>query len=291
MLLNERHRTNEVFASFFLNESANKQDEFGIARDVDCVEPVTIDSGVMEVEFGLWKPCIQGGIANEFGDAYKGCGLFQQSFSVPQEVVSGAAFAEGVVAGGDIEAMQRDDQWYVEFSGNGQRLHGVDCEMGMNDGGVGGTQAADEISFHRDLSIEAGGELIGEFIAIAKQYVGLRILQAWVGAAQSNHHGTIAAQARGLFHDEGLAWSEKAFAKYKSGVHKGLSETAARGMSRWASGVIAAGVAGETLWRSGCDADPVMLYGERRPPIQLHAGPREWFRPKVSIARPHKRRS
>src|ERR1039458_5269440 len=92
--------------------------------------------------------------------------------------------------------------------------------MGVNNGGVGGTQTTHEISSHRKSAIEAGREFVEKSAAIAKQNFRLRILEAWVRAAQANHNRAVAAESFRLFSDEGLALCEKAFAKNKSSLHK-----------------------------------------------------------------------
>ena len=91
--------------------------------------------------------------------------------------------------------------------------------MGVNNGGVGGPQSADEISSDREPPIETRDEFVGESVAIAKQDFPLRILEAWVRAPEANHNRAVAAEPFRLFSNEGLALCEKSFAKNKSSLH------------------------------------------------------------------------
>lgn len=213
MALNKRHGTKEELASFLLNESAYKQDQLGIAWDVDGMKSLTVDSGIVHVKSGLRKSSFDRGIFNKPGDTNKGGGLSEQSLSVFQKVAACTTHSKCVVARSDIKAMQRNDQWYLKLSGDGQRLYGIDGKMGVNNGWVGSAQTADEITLYRKLAIKTRYESVLEPAAIAQQDFGLRILEAWVRTAQANHKRTVATKTLRLFRDEGLAGSKESFAK------------------------------------------------------------------------------
>ena len=219
-LLHESHGAKKVFTTFLLYEAAHKQNQLGIALDMDGMKPITIDARVVHVQFGLRKASLQGGVPDESGDADKCRGLLKQAISVSQVMTAGKADAKRAIVGGDIEAMERNHEWDVEPSGYGQRLNGIDGKMGMNDGSVDGPQAADEVGFHGELAIKIGSEFIDEAVAVAKQEIGLRIVEGWTGTTQTDQDRTVATQAPCLIGNERLARCEKAFAKYERSVHR-----------------------------------------------------------------------
>ena len=106
MLLNEHHRTKEVFASLFLYEPSNKHDQLRIARNVDGTKSLAIDPSVVHVKPGFRKPSFQSSISNELGDANERCGFPKQSLPMLKEMASRTTHSKSAVVRSDIKAME-----------------------------------------------------------------------------------------------------------------------------------------------------------------------------------------
>src|ERR1039458_7564588 len=103
ILLNERHRTKEVFASLLLNESPHKQNQLRIAQNVDGTKSLAIDPGVVHVKPGFRKPSFQSSISNELGDANKRCGFPKQTLPMLKEMATGTTHSNSAVVRSDIK--------------------------------------------------------------------------------------------------------------------------------------------------------------------------------------------